>query len=290
MTENNDTVKAILEIIGRIVAPLTVITALLYYFAWVRTAAFYSHFGIDQRVLAYSFEDYLLRSTGIAFRPLAFGLLVAATSMALWYGLARMSDRSNPSRLVAFFLFTMAIGLLLYGVTVLFGLPVRKPLWAAVALGIGLIAAELASSLLGHVRGAAPDKTAPDKTAPDKTVLLRRGLIGAGLLLALFWSTAVYAQLSGERLAEDWATKPKGRPSATILSEKDLKLTGYGITATRLSFDDEGYEYKYEGLRVLVYSNSRWFLYPDSWNSDPLATVVVLRDEPTVRVEVRSAR
>ncbi len=280
MTEGNDKVKALLEIIGRIVAPLTVITALLYYFAWVRTAAFYSHFGIDQRILAYSFEDYLLRSTGIAFRPLAFALLIAATSMALWYGLARMPDRSNPSRLVAFFLFTLAIGLVLYGVTVLFGLPVRKPLWAAVALGIGLIAAELASSLFGHVRAA----------APDKTVLLRRGLIGAGLLLALFWSTAVYAQLSGERLAEDWATKPRGRPSATILSEKDLKLTGYGIAATRLSFDDEGYEYKYEGLRVLVYSNSRWFLYPDSWNSDPLATVVVLKDEPTVRVEVRAAR
>jgi hypothetical protein len=280
MTESNDKVKATLEIIGRIVAPLTVITALLYYFAWVRTAAFYSHFGIDQRILAYSFEDYLLRSTGVAFRPLAFALLVAATSVALWYGLARMLDRSTLSRLVAFFLFTLAIGLLLYGVRVLFGLPARKPLWAAVALGIGMIAAELASSLLDHVSLA----------ASDRTVLVRRVLIGAGLLLALFWSTAVYAQLSGERLAEDWATKPRQRPSATILSEKDLELAGYGITATRLSIDDEGYEYKYEGLRVLVYSNSRWFLYPDSWNSDPLATVVVLRDEPTIRVEVRAVR
>jgi hypothetical protein len=191
-----------------------------------------------------------------------------------------MAKSQQLRRLVAFFSFALAIGLLLYGVTVLFGLPVRKPLWAAVALGIGVIAAELASSLLGHVRAA----------APDNSILLRRVLIGAGLLLALFWSTAVYAQLSGERLAEDWATKPRERPSATILSEKDLKLTGYGITATRLSFDDAGYEYKYEGLRVLVYSNSRWFLYPDSWNSDPLATIVVLRDEPTVRVEVRAAR
>jgi len=280
MTESNDNVKGILETIGRIVAPLTVITALLYYFAWVRTAAFYSHFGIDQRILAYSFEDYLLRSTGVAFRPLAFALLVAAASIALWYGLARMSDRPILSRLVVFFLFTLAICLLLYSVRVLFGFPVRKPLWAAVALGIGVIAVELALSLLGHVRLA----------APDRAVLVRRVLIGAGLLIALFWSTAVYAQLSGERLAEDWAAKPRQRPSATILSEKDLKLTGYGITATRISSDDEGYKYRYDGLRVLVYSNSRWFLYPDSWNSDPLATVVVLRDEPTVRVEVRAAR
>src|SRR5215217_12083 len=183
MTESNDNVKAILETIGRIVAPLTVITALLYYFAWVRTAAFYSHFGIDQRILAYSFEDYLLRSTGVAFRPLAFALLVAAASIALWYGLARMSDRPILSRLVVFFLFTLAICLLLYSVRVLFGFPVRKPLWAAVALGIGVIAVELALSLLGHVRLA----------APDRAVLVRRVLIGAGLLLALFWSTAVYA-------------------------------------------------------------------------------------------------
>ena len=122
------------------------------YIVWVRTAAFYSHFGIDQRVLAYSFEDYLLRSTGIAFRPLAFALLVAAASMALWYGVARRSDRSNLSRLVVFFLFTLAIGLLLYGLSGFVWAPVPRPLWAAVALGIGMIAAELALSLLGHVR------------------------------------------------------------------------------------------------------------------------------------------
>jgi hypothetical protein len=281
MTESKDNVRSILETIGRVVAPVTLITALLYYFAWVRTAAIFSHFGVDQRILAYSVEDYLLRSAGVAFRPLAFVLLAVATSIALWYGLARIANRPNLVKPVALLLVVLASCLLIYGVTVLFGLlHVRKPLWAGVALALGVIAAELAFSLFDHA-GTSPS---------DKTIFTRRLLVGAGLLLALFWSTAVYAQLSGQRLAVAWANAPRTQPSATILSEKDLKLTGHGIIATRLSFDGKGFEYQYDGLRLLVYSNSRWFLYPDSWSSDPLAKVIVLRDESTVRVEVRATR
>ena len=93
-----------------------------------------------------------------------------------------------------------------------------------------MIAAELAASLLNYV-GTAPR---------DKAVLARRLLIGAGLLLALFWSTAIYAQLSGERLAAAYANNPQGRASATIFSEKDLKLSGSGIIAKqyRLTLKD----------------------------------------------------
>ncbi len=105
----------------------------------------------------------------------------------------------------------------------------RRPLWAAVALALGVIAAELAASLLNYA-GTAPR---------DKAVLARRLLIGAGLLLALSWSTAIYAQLSGERFAAAYANNPQGRASATIFSEKDLKLTGSGIIAKRIPSDTE---------------------------------------------------
>jgi hypothetical protein len=281
MAESKDTIKSTLETIGRIIAPITVITALLYYFGWIRTGAIFGRFGVDQRVLAYSVDDYLLRSAGVAFRPLAFLLLGVATSIAIWYGLTRIANRPKLVRPIAVLLFTLATGLVIYGVAVLFDvIRVSKPLWAAVALAIGVIAAELASSLLNYA-GTAPG---------DKTVLARRLLLGAGLLVALFWSTAIYAQISGDRFAAIWASNPRRQPSVTILSEKDLKLSGPGIVAARLSSDGEGFQYEYSGLRLLIYSNSRWILYPDSWNSDPLARVIVLRDESTVRIEMRPTR
>ena len=131
MTESKDTVKSILETVGRIIAPITVITALLYYFGWVRTGAVFGRFGVDQRVLAYSVDDYLLRSAGVAFRPFAFLLLGVATSIAIWYGLTHIANRPNLVKPVAVLLFTLAAGLVLYGITVLFGLlHVRRPLWA----------------------------------------------------------------------------------------------------------------------------------------------------------------
>ena len=293
MTEGNGNLKSILEVVAGVLAPITVITALLYYFGWVRTAAIFSHFGVDQRVLAYSVDDYLLRSAGVAFRPFAFVLIGAGALTAIWYSLVHVAKRLRLVRPVAVLLFAVATGLFIYGITVLFGvLQVRKPLWAAVALALGVIAAELAFSLLDRLGTPPRNRTALAlRDAPrNRTVLARRLLIGAGLLLALFWSTAVYAQMSGERLAAAWANDPRGRPSVTILSEKDLKLVGRGIVVTRLSSVGEGFEYRYEGFRLLIYSNSRWFLFPENWNSDPLATVIVLRDEPTVRVEVRVDR
>jgi len=60
-----------------VVTPFATLTGLLYYFGWVRTNAIYSHFGIDANLLAYSLQDYLVRSAGVAFRPCAAALLGA---------------------------------------------------------------------------------------------------------------------------------------------------------------------------------------------------------------------
>ena len=61
------------------------------YFGWVRTGAIFSYFGLDQRLLAYTIQDYLLRSAGIAFRPFAFVLLSGAACIVLWRLLRRLS-------------------------------------------------------------------------------------------------------------------------------------------------------------------------------------------------------
>jgi hypothetical protein len=47
----NDGLRSSLEVIGAVIAPITVLTALDLYLRWRRTASYAQYFGIDQSVL-----------------------------------------------------------------------------------------------------------------------------------------------------------------------------------------------------------------------------------------------
>ena len=78
---NIATARSTLELAGLVLAPTTLLVSLLLYFGWVRTNAIFSYFGVDQRLLAYDRQDYLLRSTGVAFRPTVILLLSGVVAM-----------------------------------------------------------------------------------------------------------------------------------------------------------------------------------------------------------------
>src|SRR4051812_28279547 len=75
-SEDNPPLLKLLELIGSIAAPVTVLTALLYYF--VRTNAIFRYFGVDPAVLKFRLPEYLTRSAGPAFKPMVLLLLVTA--------------------------------------------------------------------------------------------------------------------------------------------------------------------------------------------------------------------
>lgn len=60
----------VLAIVGVIASQVVLITAVLYYFGWVRTYTFLSYFGVDPSMAGYSTADYVLRSIKVAFPPL----------------------------------------------------------------------------------------------------------------------------------------------------------------------------------------------------------------------------
>ena len=74
-------VRRTLRVLGSVVAPATLITALLYYFGWTATHASAAYLGIDESLLSFSTQDYLLRSVNPVFWPLAVGLIVAALAL-----------------------------------------------------------------------------------------------------------------------------------------------------------------------------------------------------------------
>ena len=269
-----DALSRAAELVGTLLTPVAVVTALLFYFGWVRTAAIFGYFGIDQNLLGFTTNDYLLRSAGVAFRPLAVLLIIVGLLMTLArvLVLARNSD-ARFSRGFAGAVALLAGLSLVGGLATLFGLPSPMgPLPSAVALGIGAVGLELVASLALQ-------------THSHLVVSTRRTLFVALALLAAFWAFAVYAQRTGERLAHAWGQDLWTRPKVLVFSKENLHLSGPGVSDDSLRGED-GFTFRYNGYRLLIYSHGRWLLLPEGWTTDGSSTAVVLFDDPGLRIEV----
>lgn len=266
-----ESVRSLVETVSLVVAPFTALIALLYYFGWVRTGAIFGRFGIEQRLLGFSREDYLLRSAGVAFRPTAALLLAAFLAFAGYRLLQRVgavvSVRHHQQMAVA----ASIAGLLMIGwsAAVLFGvLLAEAPLAAAASLSIGTLVAEAGATM--RESGRAP--------------VMRRFIVVSTVLVSCFWAFAVYAQQTGTRLADSWAANPKTRPAITVHSRENLSLSGPGVVEHQ-SQGDEAYAYRYTGLRLLIFSNNRWFLLPERWAEEGNLFAYIVTDSNQIRVE-----
>ena len=113
-----------------VLPPLSLITALLVYFAWMRRVAFTTALGLNDGLIEEaSIQSYLLRST-----YLFFPLLVASIGLLLWLCADRMLRQWVGSRLhlhavsrISWALQVGAVILVLSTVLVAMAFPVTKP-------------------------------------------------------------------------------------------------------------------------------------------------------------------
>ena len=277
-------VRGTLELIGLVVAPTTMITALLYYFGWVRTGAFFGYFGVDQSTLQLSATDYLLRSAGVAFRPLAALLLVLGAWSWLHLTLQRAGVPGKHARAIR-----RARAALPWCAAALIGppvvsllaapLPFLPPLAAAALLGAGALLADLELRLRSQRRTLA-DGTPGHTNGPRWAAHL---VLASTVFLALFWSTAVYANASGHALAVGIAAQPATRPGVTLYCRQRPAISGHGVTTTVLTDKDNQYRYRYDGLVLLLHDNTTWLLLPIAWARDD--PVIRLPDDPSCRLD-----
>ena len=80
------------------IAPTTVITALLSYFGWAQTGALFGRLGIDQSALGFTVRDYMLQSVNSTFRPLSVVLLAAVAGLSVHIAVTRARPRATPGR------------------------------------------------------------------------------------------------------------------------------------------------------------------------------------------------
>jgi len=272
------------ELLALVAAPPAFLTALLYYFGWVRENAVFNYFGVDADLIGFTTQGYLLRSAGIAFRPLAIGLLLAGGLLVVHVSLRHLiTTTRRRSRLLVAASGVMSVGLLLVASLVMAGkLPVR-PLLGALALGFGALTGEVAAydlTVWPARIGAA---------ATRRTVALRRMIVASLVLVAAFWSTALYAQHSGESFATYTGANLASLPAIVLFSEKQQQISGPGVQVMALDPTDSAFRFQYTGLRLLVYGGGRWFILPDGWVRGNGATVTILPDaDRSVRVAIQA--
>jgi hypothetical protein len=280
--------KRIIEILPAVVTPFAALTALLGYVGWIRSKAFFSYFGIDQRLLNWSIQDYVLSSADVTFGAVS-RLLAALVVLALGDRLlARVQQTTDlggrppqagtaggsrlPHVLAVTGLALLLAGLLLaLGVGKNWGLPA---LFGPAVLGIG-------SVVTFRSRQALVNSPVESRSPWQVSV----AALVAALSLALFWAATLYAQNLGQRAAVAVDTGSATLPLVTVFSATFLDLPGTRVSAIEIPRPGGTASYRYTGLLLLTYANGRWLLISGNHSANYRSSVVVLRDSDPIRVE-----
>ncbi len=265
-----------LEALRLVVAPTTLLGALLFYFGWVFTNARSLYFGIDPSILGLSNQDYLLRSIDPVFLPLGALLLIGLVLVAVHRALEWVLDRPDPGRLLTPLVVVLAVvGSVLFAVGMA-GV-VNRPLFGIdflltpASLGLGVGCASYAVYLRRRLLPAAGGHSS---VAAVLVVML--------VVLSLFWATGDWAQAVGRGRARQLAQGLGQRPGVVVHSGAPLHLDAAGVTETVLDSPTPGY--RYHGLKLLIRSGGKFFLLPASWTPSN-GMVIVLPDSDQLRFE-----
>jgi hypothetical protein len=274
-----------------IIAPTTILTALLFYYGWVRTNALFQYFGVDATVLGFTTQDYVLRSSEALYVP--FGTLLVVGLVGLWlHGLMTrwLAARRLPMlRATAMVLVVVGLALFARGVA---GVAIPRLsrdefLVTPVCLGLGAVMGAYGRWLWQRQRALQGHDA--DATAPGWHGVVSLILVAMLVVLSLFWATSDYARAYGRGRAVAYASQLAVRPGVVVYSADRLFLHGPGVQELTLPPGaHSSYRYRYGGLRLLTESRGRLFLLPEGWTRTDGAAIV-LANSDKVRVEfVRS--
>ncbi|MEU0090892.1 hypothetical protein [Kribbella sp. NPDC006257] len=260
------------KVVGGIVAPTTLLTALLFYFGWQRGYWFYDYLGVDTTVLGLSTADYLRLAVDGLFVPLivcAFLLL-----LVLWVRPLLRGKASARLPLICLIAGAVLGGL---GLLSVFVEPLRDRIELAAPLG--LACGVLLLSYRVHL-------SRPPASAD--VLDLRRVVEWAGVFvvvgICLFWAATDYSSAVGRSRAEQFVAEMPGYPGAVVYSTGGLNLHAPGVTETRCGGTDPLYRFRYDGLTLVLQSDDQYLLLPTAWTQSR-GTAVLLPRNDAVRLE-----
>ena len=290
---SNSTMKQTLDLLGRIIAPTTVLSGLLYYFGWVYTYAYYGYFGIDHSILGFSTQDYLLRSIIPAFEPLRW-LLILSLAFAWghhllvhWIGQSAKDKTGKDKkrlRLLVRYILGLGILFILAGpALILLRVNVRGFVYPLVWTGAILFTAYGAFLVLLVKKQAERPAWAAD--IPPGLRQLSVGIVIGLLIFSLFWFVSLYAKEVGIWQAQQTKTHLTNLPCVDLYSQVPLSLEVEGVETLQVSDQEGAYRFHYKGLRFFVHAADQLFLLSSGVGTDRVKAIILAeRDE--IRIEV----
>lgn len=255
-------------------------TSLLYYFGWKRTQYFWQEFGVNERLLAYTTQDFLIRSIDALFIPVAFAL---AAALAVRAADGRVSRKVAESRwgARAHWALVATGSALVLGTLVgpFFGLLNPSNVTTPLALGLGVLLVAWADRIR---RAPGPRRLAPQGPALTPNVVL----VSLLLFVATFSAADNWARVVGQSRALGVIQEHMiGLPGAVVYARDRLAVRGDGVEEEALPEPPGEYHFRYSGLKLLGYSNKKYFLLPVGW-STATGNTIVLADDESVRLEL----
>lgn len=309
------------SLIGTIAAPVTVLSALLFYFGYVSSASEYAYFGINVDTVGLSTQAYIMRSPQTLLVPLLVLTLVSAGFLALNAAvhkqitatvtrvpgvadfcairaqhvrrIKRMIQKSRISGLAA-----LAVGfIMLFAYTYIRDWPLYG-LVTPLLIGIGAAIIAYTSHVLRFLQrmqdrrkrtiaeGHGSALPAHDQVSDSPLARRTAGVFVYVMIAAsVFWATATVAQWSGRGLAEYAALHFNALPSVILDTKEQLFLHDPSIVSVKELSPSEGqtFHYRYRGLRLLIVGQDRMFLVPAVWSASDSTLIVPL--DGSVRVQ-----
>jgi hypothetical protein len=265
-----------------IIAPTTVITAMMVYFGLVATRARFAYFGVYLELTDLSNQDLVLYGLETLYVPVALALvavLLAVLGHAGVTWLATAPGRRGQVLLLAAAL--AGVGALLIAralVGILAPEVARQEVPGTTPLA--LAAGPLLLTYAGWVAAGAATRDRRFATwyAGPGAVRARRAavLTTGGLVLAgLFWAVNSFAWAFGEGRAYDDAVRLPRRPEVVLDTREPLTDLPEGVSEQALAPDPQAtYRYRYRGFRLLVEGGGRLFLVPARWTAESRTIVV----------------
>lgn len=278
-----DHVSRWIGVASSVIAPVTLLTALLFYFGYVSSRAQFRYFGLDVDTIGLSTNDFVMRSPQVLLVPL-LGVALVAMGLLLVHVRVRRHPPSaaTVARGMAVALLTLVVGLVLLLGYAWFGRWRPYPLVTPALLGAG-------TAVLIYLLWT---PTAPPwlrRSADDRARWVRPAVTGLALVVVatcLFWATATLAEWTGRGNAKQTARHLDELPAVILDTPERLYLTDGIVEETALpAGDEEGFRFRYRGLRLLIQGESQMFLVPDRWS--PSNSTLVIPSDGTVRVQFR---
>jgi hypothetical protein len=279
-----------LRLVGSVVAPTTLVTALLFYFGLLYAVGYYRFFGVNFTVLDLPFQGILILSASTGILPLA--VLATVTLMAVWIYQLPLDGLVGVRRTVVARVVlpvSAAVGTLLLGLVVA-DILLRGPVFPrglGEARGLSLVGGLLLLIYAARLRGAVLPRRGRNRVprAPQAALTaVKWGSLFVLFSVGMFWAVGSYAVRVGTADASNLAAGLRCVPDVVVYSEKDLNLTHATVQEEVSGEPGSGYVFRYSGLKIVPQAGPNYLLVHADW-SRATGPAILLPRSDAVRLE-----